>query len=79
MKKLRINLFTSLSLGVIALLFLVLDFIFFKDISNGSGNLNFELKFISYSFFVFFIFFISIFSTIYQTLYFLRKKVSKIY
>ena len=79
MKKLRINLFTSLSLGVIALLFLVLDFIFFKDISNGSGNLNFELKFISYSFFVFFIFLISIFSTIYQTLYFLRKKVSKIY
>ncbi len=77
MKKLKINLLISLILGFISLAILILDFIFFQDVSLGSGNIGFELKFIDYSFFVYLIFIISIFSTIFQTFIFLNKKISK--
>ncbi len=79
MKKLKINLLVSLSLGFVSLIILILDFIFFQDVSLGSGNIVFELKFIDYSFLVYLIFIISIFSTIFQTFVFLNKKISKVY
>lgn len=79
MKKLKINLLISLSLGFVSLTILIIDFIFFKDVSLGNGNIGFELKFINYSFYVFLIFIISIFLTIYQTYSFLNKKIYKIY
>ena len=78
MKKLKINLMLSLILGFISLVILILDFIFFQDVSYGSGDIGFELNFIDYSFFVYLIFIISIFSTIFQTYTFLNKKNSKV-
>jgi hypothetical protein len=79
MKKLKINLFISLGLGTISLVILIVDFIFFQDVSIGNGNIGFEITFIDYSFFVYLIFIISIFSTIFQTFVFLNKKISKVY
>ena len=79
MKKLKITLIITMSLGFISLAILIMDYVFFKDVAIGNGNIDFELKFINYSFFVFLIFFISIFLTIFQTLYFLNKKISRLY
>ncbi|MEJ2614771.1 MAG: hypothetical protein P8Z35_07425 [Ignavibacteriaceae bacterium] len=79
MKKLKINLFISLGLGFISLVILILDFIFFQNVSIGNGNIGFEITFIDYSFFVYLIFIISIFLTIFQTFIFLNKKISKVY
>ena len=78
MKKLKIILFISLGLGFISLVKLILDFIFFQNVSVGNGNIGFEISFIDYSFFVYLIFIISIFLSIFQTFVFLNKKISKV-
>lgn len=78
MKKLKIILFISLGLGFISLVILILDFIFFQNVSVGNGNIGFEISFIDYSFFVYLIFIISIFLSIFQTFVFLNKKISKV-
>jgi len=79
MKKLKINLLISLCLGFISLITLILDYVYFQDVSHGTGNVGFELQFINYSFFIFLIFIISIFLTIFQAFIFLNKKISKVY
>jgi len=78
MKKLKIILFISLGLGFISLVILILDFIFFQNVSVGNGNIGFEISFIDYSFFIYLIFIISIFLSIFQTFVFLNKKISKV-
>jgi hypothetical protein len=79
MKKLKRNLIITLILGIIASIFLIVDYVFLKNISNGTGNFDFEWQFINYSFFIFIVFFISIFNTIYKAFYFLNKKIYKTY